>query len=131
MTIKAGFGGQEFLPELLDKVRTARRHVDAGPPGAAHRGRRRDRRGHHRARRREAGADTFVAGTAVFGAADPAAAVRHLRDLARRGDRRIGRPARRDRRPTGPAATAILVVDDDVDIAALRRDEPARWRAST
>ena len=31
MTIKAGFGGQRFLPEMLDKVRDARRrHVDAG-----------------------------------------------------------------------------------------------------
>ena len=48
MTIKAGFGGQEFMPEMLDKVRVARRHATVGPPGAAHRGRRRDRRGHHR-----------------------------------------------------------------------------------
>ena len=30
MTIKAGFGGQEFLPEMLAKVRAARRHADAG-----------------------------------------------------------------------------------------------------
>src|SRR2546423_3585054 len=30
MTIKAGFGGQEFIPELLAKVRVARRHRDAG-----------------------------------------------------------------------------------------------------
>ena len=30
MMIKAGFGGQKFLPELLDKVRTARRHLRAG-----------------------------------------------------------------------------------------------------
>ena len=29
MTIKAGFGGQSFIPELLDKVRTARRHLRA------------------------------------------------------------------------------------------------------
>jgi ribulose-phosphate 3-epimerase len=78
MTIKAGFGGQEFMPELLDKVRTARRHLRAGHlelrlevdggvnedtiEAAA-----------------EAGADAFVAGTAVYGAADPAAAVRALR----------------------------------------------------
>ena len=48
MTIKAGFGGQEFLPELLDKVRAARRHVDAGHLELRHRGRRRHRRGHHR-----------------------------------------------------------------------------------
>jgi hypothetical protein len=30
MTIKAGFGGQQFLPAMLDKVRTARRHINAG-----------------------------------------------------------------------------------------------------
>jgi ribulose-phosphate 3-epimerase len=29
MTIKAGFGGQRFLPELLDKVRAVRRRADA------------------------------------------------------------------------------------------------------
>jgi ribulose-phosphate 3-epimerase len=32
----------------------------------------------------EAGADTFVAGSAVFGQPDPDAAVRHLRQLAQR-----------------------------------------------
>jgi len=78
MTIKAGFGGQKFLPELLDKVRAVRRHADSG----------------HLELRIEvdggiasdtieaaaqAGADAFVAGTAVYGAADPAAAVRALR----------------------------------------------------
>ncbi|MGI5237613.1 ribulose-phosphate 3-epimerase [Dactylosporangium sp. CA-139066] len=81
MTIKAGFGGQAFMPELLDKVRAARRHVDAG---------------HLELRIEvdggvaedtiyacaEAGADTFVAGTAVYGAEDPAAAVRKLRAVA-------------------------------------------------
>ncbi|GAA1521036.1 ribulose-phosphate 3-epimerase [Dactylosporangium maewongense] len=81
MTIKAGFGGQAFIPELLDKVRTARRHVDAGhlelrievDGGVAD---------DTIAACAEAGADTFVAGTAVFGAEDPAAAVRRLRALA-------------------------------------------------
>jgi len=81
MTIKAGFGGQEFLPQLLSKVRTARHHVAAG---------------HLRLRievdggidedtitaAAEAGADTFVAGTAVFGAQDPVDVVRRLRALA-------------------------------------------------
>jgi ribulose-phosphate 3-epimerase len=81
MTIKAGFGGQKFMPELLDKVRTARRHVagghldlrievdggiDADTIAAA----------------AEAGADTFVAGTAVYRADVPADAVRRLRRLA-------------------------------------------------
>ncbi len=81
MTIKAGFGGQEFVAELLDKVRIARRHANAG----------------HLELRIEvdggidedtisqasaAGADAFVAGTAVFGAHDPADAVRRLRRRA-------------------------------------------------
>lgn len=80
MTIKAGFGGQAFIPELLDKVRTARRRAETGHlelrievdggiaddtiTAAA-----------------EAGADAFVAGTAVYGADDPAAAIRRLRAL--------------------------------------------------
>lgn len=78
MTIKAGFGGQRLIPELLGKVRQARRHIDAG---------------HLELRLEvdggvdeetivaaaEAGADAFVAGTAVYGAADPDAAVRSLR----------------------------------------------------
>lgn len=83
MTIKAGFGGQEFLPAMLEKVRTARRHL---------------RTGHLQLRievdggigadtiaaAAEAGADAFVAGTAVYGVDDPAEAVRQLGELARR-----------------------------------------------
>ena len=81
MTIKAGFGGQKFLPETLAKVRAVRERigrdaldirveVDGGiaadtiEQAAA------------------AGADAFVAGTAVYGAGDPAEAVRRLRALA-------------------------------------------------
>lgn len=81
MTIKAGFGGQKFMPDLLGKVRQARRSV---------------RSGHLRLRievdggisedtiaaAAEAGADAFVAGTAVYGAKDPAEAVRKLRERA-------------------------------------------------
>jgi ribulose-phosphate 3-epimerase len=83
MTIKAGFGGQQFMPELLDKVRAARRHVNAGHldlrlevDGGI------DERSIVQAT--EAGADTFVAGTAVYGAADPGAAIRSLRRTAER-----------------------------------------------
>lgn len=82
MTIKAGFGGQEFLPQLLDKVRVARRHA-----GAGHLSLRIEVDGGIAddtiAAAAEAGADAFVAGTAVFGADDPAQAVRRLRRLAR------------------------------------------------
>ena len=82
MTIKAGFGGQSFIPELLHKVRVARQYrdetalelrieVDGGVADDTIEA------------CAEAGADTFVAGTAVYGAKDPAAAVRKLREQAR------------------------------------------------
>jgi ribulose-phosphate 3-epimerase len=75
MTIKAGAGGQAFLPYLLEKVRTARAYRDASElqvrlevdGGIAA-----DTIG----QAVEAGADTFVAGTAVFCADDPVTAVR-------------------------------------------------------
>ncbi|MFC4064954.1 ribulose-phosphate 3-epimerase [Actinoplanes subglobosus] len=81
MTIKAGFGGQAFMPEMLDKVRDVRRRaqindleirieVDGGIAADTIE------------RAAEAGADAFVAGTAVYGAADPAEAIRKLRALA-------------------------------------------------
>ena len=81
MTIRAGFGGQSFIPAMLDKVRTARRHARAG-----HLDLRIEVDGGVAAdtieAAAEAGADAFVAGTAVFGAHDPATAVRNLRKLA-------------------------------------------------
>jgi ribulose-phosphate 3-epimerase len=77
MSVNPGFGGQSYLPEATDKIRRVRALLDR-----------------HRTRATlevdggitpetirvawEAGADTFVAGTAVFGAADPAQAVRDL-----------------------------------------------------
>jgi ribulose-phosphate 3-epimerase len=83
MTIKAGFGGQKFVPEMLEKVRAVRRRVrvkslevrievDGGIAADTIE------------QAAEAGADAFVAGTAVYGAADPAEAVRKLRALAAR-----------------------------------------------
>jgi ribulose-phosphate 3-epimerase len=81
MTIKAGFGGQRFIPELLDKVRLARRHINAG-----HLELRLEVDGGIDDRTiveaTEAGADAFVAGTAVYAARDPGAAVRALRRRA-------------------------------------------------
>lgn len=81
MTIKAGFGGQDFMPELLEKVRLARRHASAGHlelrievDGGIAEG--------TIAAAAEAGADAFVAGTAVYSAEDPAEACRKLRALA-------------------------------------------------
>jgi ribulose-phosphate 3-epimerase len=81
MTVEPGFGGQSFMSEVLPKVREARRLVDSGhltlflevdgginadtiEQAAA------------------AGADVFVAGSAVYGADDPAAAIAGLRAQA-------------------------------------------------
>jgi ribulose-phosphate 3-epimerase len=77
MSVNPGFGGQSYLPEATDKIRRVRalldRHrtdatleVDGGITPETIRD------------AWEAGADTFVAGTAVFGATDPAQAVRDL-----------------------------------------------------
>jgi ribulose-phosphate 3-epimerase len=78
MSVKPGYGGQSYLPSATDKIRRVRALLDQAGSAAV----------------LEvdggitpetiteawlAGADTFVAGTAVFGAADPARAVRDLR----------------------------------------------------
>jgi ribulose-phosphate 3-epimerase len=84
MSVEPGFGGQKFMPEVLDKVRLARRHVRSGhlrlfieiDGGISE---------HTIEQAAEAGVDVFVAGSAVYDAADPAAAVEHLRALARVG----------------------------------------------
>jgi ribulose-phosphate 3-epimerase len=81
MTVEPGFGGQGFLDLCLPKIRRARRlldahglelwlQVDGGVSESTIE------------RCAEAGADTFVAGSAVFGADDPAAAVERLREAA-------------------------------------------------
>jgi ribulose-phosphate 3-epimerase len=81
MTIEPGFGGQEFMDLVLPKIRQARQliarnggdiwlQVDGGVSEETI------------VRCAEAGADMFVAGSAVYGAADPAAAVTALRGLA-------------------------------------------------
>ncbi|MGY1807812.1 ribulose-phosphate 3-epimerase [Blastococcus sp. SYSU D00669] len=81
MTVEPGFGGQEFMAEVLPKVRRARELVQSGhlqlfvevdgginadtiEQAAA------------------AGADVFVAGSAVYGADDPAKAIAALRAQA-------------------------------------------------
>ena len=80
MTVEPGFGGQKFMPSALEKLRWLKEErakrsarylleVDGGvddttAPLCV-----------------EAGADILVAGSAVFGAADPAAAVRRLAAL--------------------------------------------------
>ncbi|QAY61232.1 ribulose-phosphate 3-epimerase [Microbacterium protaetiae] len=78
MTVEPGFGGQSFMPETMPKLRRLRDEaqrrgaqvwlqVDGGiAPSTI-------------AQAAEAGADTFVAGSAVFGADDPEQAIRALR----------------------------------------------------
>ena len=81
MSVHPGFGGQQFIAEVLDKVRAARQVIDrdhlpveieidggihtATAPLAA-----------------AAGVDILVAGSAIFGAPDPLAAARALREAA-------------------------------------------------
>jgi len=81
MTVEPGFGGQPFLDLVLPKVRRARDLV-GGPGGSiwvqVDGGVTDETIGRCAA----AGADMFVAGSAVFGATDPAAAVTELRRRA-------------------------------------------------
>ena len=78
MSVNPGFGGQQFIPSVLPKIAEARRRiqqsgrdvwleVDGGvkPDNIA--------------QIAQAGADTFVAGSAVFGSRDYAATIRDLR----------------------------------------------------
>lgn len=78
MSVNPGFGGQAFIPEVLTKVSQARKLVDfqglgteieidggIGPDNIG--------------RARSAGAEVFVAGSSVFRADDPVAAVAELR----------------------------------------------------
>lgn len=84
MSVNPGFTGQSFIPRSVEKVRAARQlltaagssadievdgGVDVGNAGVLV----------------AAGATILVAGAAIFGAADPAAATRALRDAAERG----------------------------------------------
>jgi ribulose-phosphate 3-epimerase len=79
MTVEPGFGGQKFMEDMMAKVRKSRAligdrpiwlQVDGGVSLDTI------------AIAREAGADTFVAGSAVFNAPDPAAMVEMLRQRA-------------------------------------------------
>ena len=74
MSVNPGFGGQKFIPSALDKLREARRIIDAS--GREIRleidgGVKVDNIGGIAA----AGADTFVAGSAIFGSDDYAATI--------------------------------------------------------
>ncbi|OKL47695.1 ribulose-phosphate 3-epimerase [Boudabousia liubingyangii] len=82
MTVEPGFGGQSFMPEMLAKVRQIRSRlarenldirlqVDGGV------------KADNIALAAEAGADFFVAGSAVFGSDSPGLEISRLREAAR------------------------------------------------
>ena len=78
MSVNPGFGGQQFIPSSLDKVARARQMLDAARATAALEvdgGINRETIGDVW----RAGADTFVAGNAVFSSPDPRAEVAALR----------------------------------------------------
>ncbi|MDQ0923932.1 ribulose-phosphate 3-epimerase [Pseudarthrobacter sp. W1I19] len=78
MTVEPGFGGQAFLDVTLPKIRRARKAIDGSGIGVAIQvdgGITEDTI----TRAAEAGANVFVAGSAVYGADDPAAAIDRLR----------------------------------------------------
>ena len=78
MSVFAGFGGQKFIPETLDKIRFIRREIDARQlstllevDGGV--------TTENAAELFAAGADVLVAGSAVFKAADPLEAIRQMK----------------------------------------------------
>lgn len=81
MTVEPGFGGQAFLPSMMAKVRRLRAAIDAAGLGTALQvdgGISVETAG----QAADAGATVLVAGSAVYGADDPAAAIAELRALA-------------------------------------------------
>ena len=100
MTVEPGFGGQKFLDMVLPKIRRTRAMLTA----------RNARASAEQAREiwlqvdggvsdetiercAEAGADVFVAGSAVYGARDPARAAHNLRERAERATARAAWPS--------------------------------------
>jgi ribulose-phosphate 3-epimerase len=82
MTVNPGFSGQKFLPEMLPKIRRLREICDArglDPFIEVDGGENRETAG----QAIEAGANAIVAGSAIFGSQDYAAAIAVIRDAAR------------------------------------------------
>ena len=78
MSVNPGFGGQKFIPGVLDKIRAVRKRIDAlGKPIRLEvdGGIKVDNIGEVA----RAGADTFVAGSAIFGAKDYKATIAAMR----------------------------------------------------
>jgi len=88
MSVNPGFGGQSFIPHVLDKVRQVRAMIDAS--GREIRlqvdgGVKID----NIAEAATAGADTFVAGSAIFGSQDYRDTIRQMKENAAAGQRCI------------------------------------------
>jgi len=79
MTVEPGFGGQKFMTEMMSKVSRTRAFIGSRPIWLQVDGGISTETIEIAA---DAGADTFVAGSAVFNAQDPAAMVTSLRELA-------------------------------------------------
>jgi ribulose-phosphate 3-epimerase len=78
MSVNPGFGGQKFIPQALEKVREIRRRIDASGRDVmleVDGGIKTD----NIAEVARAGADTFVAGSAIFGAKDYKATIAAMR----------------------------------------------------
>ena len=78
MSVNPGFGGQDFIPSVLLKIADARRYISASGrdirlqvDGGVHQD--------NIAEIKRAGADTFVAGSAIFGADDYARVIADMR----------------------------------------------------
>lgn len=78
MSVNPGFGGQSFIPSALEKLRSVRAMIDARAPHV-----RLEIDGGVKADNireiAQAGADTFVAGSAIFNAGDYADVIRRMR----------------------------------------------------
>ena len=79
MSVNPGFGGQQFIPHSLEKLREARRRIDESGreillevDGGVNTG--------NIAAIARAGADTFVAGSAIFGSKDYRATIQRMRE---------------------------------------------------
>jgi ribulose-phosphate 3-epimerase len=84
MSVNPGFAGQKFIPGVLKKLAEVRRRIDAGGrpvrleiDGGV--------KVDNIAEIARAGADTFVAGSAIFGSADYAATIREMRSEIEKG----------------------------------------------
>jgi ribulose-phosphate 3-epimerase len=84
MSVNPGFGGQSFIPQVLDKIREVRQRIDAGGrevrlevDGGV--------KVDNIAEIAAAGADTFVAGSAIFGASDYRKTISQMKERAASG----------------------------------------------